>query len=120
MADPAGTKRTAYAAGWDGELFCPGDTYNIAISRAIEDLTAQIEREDADPHGTYTVQVYHDVLWCIGDDGREDCHCGTGHDDHAWLMMTYDHWTKHRLVVVLDADDYVERIDVGDEITKED
>jgi hypothetical protein len=34
--------------------------------------------------------------------------------------MTDDHWTEHALTVVLDADDYVERIDVGDETPNED
>ena len=113
--DPTGTRRTAYAAGWNGEHFHSDDTRDGAIGQALEDLSERIDSGDQEPRDTYTVRVYHDVLWCVGADGCEDCHCGAGHEDDRWLMVAYDHWTEHVLVVVLDADDYVERIDVGDE-----
>lgn len=120
MVDPTGTKRTAYAAGWNGEHYHSDDTRDGAIGQALEDLGERIDSGDQEPRDTYAVRVYHDLLWCVGRDDLEACVCGIGHEDGEWLMMTYARWTEHVLVVVLDADGYVERIDVGDETPDED
>ena len=120
VSDFAGTKRTAYAAGWNGEHLHSDDTRDGAIGQALEDLFGRIDSGDQEPRDSYTVRVFRDVLWCVGSDDGEDCYCGAGHDDDRWLMIACDHWTEHALAVVLDAEGYVERIDVGDETPDED
>lgn len=93
MADPTGTTRTPWAASADGgELYHSDDDREVAIRCAVEDAASDMEYGRRDEARTVAVHVVKDVLWCTGptaDDPLGDCYCGTGHEDHEWIMMEW-------------------------------
>jgi len=105
--DPPGTARTAWAATLTDEHTFTSHDRDGAIELAYEDLSERWEMGDASA-GPCTLTVYEDVLWCVGSEGVEDCHCGGGHEDQdgAWLMLSWG--TKSRfpaeLAEAVDAD----------------
>ena len=93
-----GTTRTAWAAGFGEYPLCTSATREGAINNALVELIEELDCGHIDPESVERdgLEVYRDVLWCIGgpgDDPLGDCACGAGHDDDdrkPWIAMAWD------------------------------